>query len=177
MPGNLLINASRRLALLLALMAPVGAAAAAEPASEQAVRAALVFNFIKFTEWQPATNGDSPLRICAATGDPVQVAAFEALAERQVRGLPLVISRFRQQINCDVIYVDSSQRWSEVPDRRILGRALTIGGYPGFAAEGGMIEVSMQEGQVRFDINLAEARRAGLRFYPQLLRLARRILE
>lgn len=178
MPGNLLINASRRLVLLLALMAPGGAAVlAAEPASEQAVRAALVFNFIKFTEWPPATNGDNPLRICAATGDPVQVAALEALGERQVRGLPLVISRFRQQINCDVIYVDSSQRWSEVPDKRILGRALTIGGYPGFAAEGGIIEVSMPEGQVRFDINLAEAKRAGLRFYPQLLRLARRILE
>jgi hypothetical protein len=30
---------------------------------------------------------------------------------------------------------------------------------------------------VRFDVNLPPAKRAELRFYPQLLRLARRIVE
>jgi hypothetical protein len=54
---------------------------------------------------------------------------------------------------------------------------LTISGYAGFVADGGMIEIVLQQGGTRFDINLGEAKRAGLRLYPQLLKLARRIVE
>ena len=40
-----------------------------------------------------------------------------------------------------------------------------------------MIEIALQEDGARFDINLAEGRRAGFRFSPQLLRLARHVHE
>ena len=171
----------RMFLLLFALLAPaargLAPAVAAETASEQALRAALVFNFIKFTEWPAAAAGDPQLRVCVATSDPAQIAALEALDERRVRGIPLAAVRFHRQADCGVIYVDSSQRWNEIAEKRAAGRALTIGGYPGFVADGGMIEISLQEGGARFDINLLEARRAGLRIYPQLLRLARRVVE
>jgi len=150
---------------------------AAEAASEQSVRAALIFNFIKFTEWPAAAAGDPQLRVCTASNDPLQVAAIEALNERLVRGKPLAALRFHRQADCEVIYVDSRRRWNEIVGTQPLGHALTIGGYAGFAANGGMIEISLQEGSARFDINLLEAKRAGLRIYPQLLRLARRIVE
>lgn len=171
----------KRLRLLLALAAFVAAdlapAFAQSGASEQAVRAALVFNFIKFTEWPEATGGEPQLRLCIASGDPAQIAALEALGERRVRNMPLATLRRAHPPNCDVIYVGSSQRWSEIAPRLGGLRALTIGGYAGFAADGGMIEISLQDGNARFDINLPEAKRAGLRFYPQLLRLARRVME
>lgn len=169
----------RVLLCLYALLAPAAfvsaPALATEAASEQAVRAALVFNFIKFTEW-PAV-GDPQLRVCIATGDAAQIAALDALAERRVRGIPVTTARFRRQADCDVIYVDSSQHWNEISEKRTGTRTLTIGSYPGFVADGGMIEISLREGGARFDINLLEAKRVGLRFYPQLLRLARRIVE
>jgi hypothetical protein len=170
----------KRLLLLLALAAFAAtgfAPAFAAAASEQAVRAALVFNFIKFTQWPAATVGDPQLRLCVASGDPAQVAALEALSERRVRNMPLAAMRLTRPANCDVIYVDSAQRWNEISPRLAGGHALTIGGYAGFAADGGMIEISLQDGSARFDINLLEAKRAGLRFYPQLLRLARRVVE
>jgi len=174
--------ALKRLCLLLfALLAPaataVAPARAAEAASEQAVRAVLLFNFVKFTEWPATTLGDHQLRVCIATNDSAQVAAIEALDERQVHGKPLAAVRFRRQADCSVIYVDSRQRWTEISDHYAIGHVLTIGSYAGFVADGGMIEISLQEGHPRFDINLLEAKRAGLRVYPQLLRLARRILE
>jgi len=166
---------------LFALLAPVATGGlpvfAAETASEQSVRAALIFNFIKFTEWPVAAASEPQLRVCIATNDPVQIAAIEALNERPVRGKPLVAARFRRHADCDVIYVDSRRHWNEISEQYPKGHALTIGGYAGFAANGGMIEISLQEGSTRFDINLPEAKRAGLRIYPQLLRLARRILE
>jgi len=171
----------RALLFLIVLLAPMTTAwlpvFAAETASEQSVRAALIFNFIKFTEWPSAAAGEPRLRICIASNDPMQIAAIEALNERQVRGKPLVVARFQHHADCNVIYVDSRQRWNAISEQHPKGHALTIGGYAGFVANGGMIEISLQEGNARFDINLPEAKRAGLRIYPQLLRLARRILE
>lgn len=162
---------------LFALLAPAAPVLALETASEQAVRAALLFNFIKFTEWPAAAVGDPQLRVCIATSDPAQIAAIEALDERRVRGKPLAAVRFSRQDDCGVIYVDSRQRWIEIAARHTTGSALTIGGYSGFVADGGMIEISLQDGRARFDINLPEAKHAGLRLYPQLLRLARRVVE
>lgn len=170
----------RVLLFLFALLAPAALGTApvfaAEMASEQAIRAALLFNFIKFTEW-PAAAGNSQLRVCLATNDRAQIAAIEALDEHRVRDLPVAVVRFRQEVDCGVIYVNSSQRWNEISRKYVGGHALTVGSYAGFVADGGMIEISLQEGVARFDINLLQAKRAGLRMYPQLLRLARRVVE
>ena len=168
--------ALKRLFLLVfALLGPAAPVFAAEAVSEQSVRAALVFNFIKFTEWPAAVPGESQFRVCIAASDREQFAAIEALKERRVRGKPLVTARFDRHVDCDVIYVDSRQHWNEIRETRTS--ALTVGSYAGFAVNGGMIEISLLEGRPRFDINLLEAKRVGLRFYPQLLQLARRILD
>jgi hypothetical protein len=152
---------------------PVGAA---DLASEQAVRAVLVFKFLQFTEWS-ATTDNASLRICVSSHDPELMTAMQALRERQVRGKPLTTASLRNPADCDVIYVDSRGRWNGIAAQQLPRHALTIGGYPGFIADGGMIEIALQEGGARFDINLSAAKHAELRFYPQLLRLARRVVE
>lgn len=167
-PGRLLLP------LLLALL-PAAGGALAEAASEQTLRAALLFNFVKFTEWPTAAAGHAQLRVCIATGDPAQAAAIEALANRLVRGVPIVTVRTSAPTDCNVIYVDSPRRWKELADKP--GRGLTIGSYTGFIEDGGMIGISLQDGNARFDVNLYEVKRAGLHINPQVLRLARRVLE
>lgn len=164
------------LALLSGLTWPGTDALAQGGASEQSVRAAMVFNFLKFTEW-PAT--ESRLKLCVSSGDRPQVEVLESLAGRQVRGQSLVVVRFHpREAGCQVLYVDSRQRWEEASGGRpLVAQTLTIGAYAGFALDGGMIEIARQEDGTRFDINLAEVRRAGLRLYPQLLRLARQVFE
>jgi len=166
----------RTLLLLFALLATTLPASvfAVETASESAVRAAMVFNFLKFTEWPAVTASEPAVRLCFAVDDPRQIAAFEALNRRLVRGKPLNVIRLDGGGDCDVIYVDTRRRWEEIIDTRPRGHALSISGYAGFAREGGMIEISLQEGSPRFDINLLAAKRAEVRFYPELLRLARR---
>jgi hypothetical protein len=168
----------RLLLLPAAALLAAGPLPAAESASEQAVRAALVYNFLKFTEWPPASAGER-LRLCIASTDPEQLAAMEALGDRRVRDQQVTTVRLPGSgpVDCDAIYVDSRQRWQAVAERHAGRRPLAIGGYPGFSAEGGMIEIVLEDGIARFDVNLAEARRAGLRLYPQLLRLARRVAE
>lgn len=168
---------SRWLLILLAGLWPALPVQADEPASEQALRAALLFNFLKFTDW-PAEAPQSRLLVCVASGDPQLLTAMEALNERQVRNRTVTTVRLKPQFACDVIYVDSRQRWSDIADRHAGQPVLTIGGYKGFLADGGMIELALDADRgARFDINLQEAKRTGLRLYPQLLRLARRVVE
>lgn len=165
--------------LLVALICHFPLAAAREMPSEQSVRAAMVFNFLKFTEFPPEAIAKSPeIRLCMAVRDARQAEALAALAGRKVQGRELIVVDFTTQSGeCHVFYVDSHQRWNAAAEHLAPSRALTISAYPGFARDGGMVEIAIQTDGARFDINLAEGRRAGLRFSPQLLRLARLIHE
>lgn len=147
--------------------------------TEQAVRAAIVFNFLKFSDFpQLGTSKSAWLQMCVAVSDPRQAQALAELAGRKVAGRELIVSPFTEQAtDCNVLYVDTRQRWAAADTHPALQHALTISAYPGFMADGGMIEIAMQKDRIRFDINLAEGRRLGFRFSPQMLRLARRINE
>jgi hypothetical protein len=54
---------------------------------------------------------------------------------------------------------------------------LTVGDTEGFLEAGNIIEFVMVERKVRFEINMAAARRAKLKIRSQLLRLAEKIIE
>jgi YfiR/HmsC-like len=164
-------------AMLAGSLLGYAAVVAAESATEPVVRTALLFNFLKFTEWPAEASDATHLHVCIASSDPELIAAMETINARQVQGKAVLIMGFRQQADCEVIYVDSRQRWNSIREKPGQAHALTIGGYAGFVTDGGMIEIILQQGGSRFDINLGEAKRAGLRFYPQLLKLARRIVE
>lgn len=146
-----------------------------EIATEHSVRAAMVFNVLKFTEGFQAEG--KALRLCVAGGDPAQMEAFQKLEGRSLREYFLSVKRLVRNADCDVIYVSSRQRWKEVVETRDSKKILTIGAYWGAVADGAAIEILFEDGRPRFEISLAEARRAGLRFSPQLLRLARQVYD
>lgn len=163
-------------ALLFALLLPAetqlaAAAGTVDKPTEQRVRAALIFNFIKLTEW-PAAAGQE-LLLCTSSADPSLNSAIAALAGRMIGDKRFLTTSFSPQADCDAIYVDSRQRWSAVHAERKLGRTLTLGGYAGFVKDGGMIEITTEDGSPRYGINPVAAKRAGLGFHPQMLRLAK----
>lgn len=165
--------------LLVVLFCRAGAGMAQDIPSEYSVRAAMVFNFLKFTEFPPEILANTPrIRLCFAVADTRQAEALAALAGRKVWGRDLSIVRLAgKDDDCQVVYVDTRQRWNTLEESRQPRRALTISAYSGFVRDGGMIEIALQEDGTRFEINLAEGRRAGFHFSPQLLRLARRVHE
>jgi len=164
--------------VILLMLGVASTAWGGEAAQPEAMRAALLYNFIKYTEW-PFTAGAvrATVGICVAADDRRQIDAIEALDAREAGGKALVSSPPEHELGCGVVYVDSSQQWSELSRVHLAAGTLTVGGYPGFVAEGGMIEISLQESGPRFDINLAETRRAGLRLDAPLLHLAQHLVE
>lgn len=171
---------AQTLFLLAALFGHGQSATAQDISSEQAVRAAMVFNFLRFIEFPPETIANiRQIRLCIAVGEQRQAEALVALSGRKVWGRELVVDRLAggRDDNCQALYVDTRRRWNVIAEQHDFRRTLTVSAYPGFAQDGGMIEIVLQEDGTRFDINLAEGRRAGFLFAPQLLRLARHVHE
>ena len=165
--------------LALVLLGNLQAALAEELPGEHAVRAAMVFNFLKFAELpHDALDGSATLEICLAVGDERQANALGALSGRKVGGRDLKVAPLNGSSgDCHVLYVDTRQRWNALRKRHGLRRVLSLSAYPGFARDGGIIEIAVESDGARFDVNLTEARNAGIRFAPQMLRLARRIYD
>ncbi|MDD5388751.1 MAG: YfiR family protein [Gallionellaceae bacterium] len=170
---------SQALFLLAALVCHCQTVAAQDLPSEQSVRAAMVFNFLKFSDFPPeASTSTTGIRLCYAVRDARQSEALHALAGRKVGGRKLLVTDFTAQSgDCQVLYVDTRRRWNTATEQNAVRHALTISDYPGFVRDGGMIEIDVQKDGIQFDINLVEARRAGFNFAPQMLRLARQIHE
>ena len=159
-------------AALIVALAAVPARAQETPLEYQ-VKAAYLYNFVKFVEW-PAGAVSATLTICTAGRNP-----FGAVLDDIVRGESIdrhaIATRVitGPQAGCHVVFVPG-----DVPAGEYLRAArgapvLTVGESADFIARGGMISFVRDAGMVRFEIDQEAATRAGLHISSRLLRLAR----
>jgi len=172
------------LAMLLAFQVPGenGHAAdrnASAPAEYQ-LKAAFVYNFIKFVEWPSAERlaGDT-LRICLL-GEVPTAASFDDLNGQEVLGRRLSVTMLKlpqEARSCQVLFLAATQTARLTEVLAILGGApvLTIGDTEGYAKRGVMINMFLENKRVRFEINAETARSAELRISTKLLKLASRV--
>lgn len=180
---------ARRLCLpvLIAVAAYVGAlpVARAQQASEREyeIKAAFLYNFIKFIDWPtdilPATT--DTLAVCVLSDDPFG-EALEPLRDKVVKGRRLAIRRVepKQALGlCHVLFVGSAEekRLPQLMQNLQGASVLTIGEMERFAQAGGIINFVVERNRIRFDINVASAERARLKLSSQLLSLARLVRQ
>jgi hypothetical protein len=154
------------------LIVGVTAPRAQQVAQEYQVKAAYLYNFLKYVEWPDRTS--RPFLICIAGQNPFgDVLAALTTAER-VRGNPVRTELILEpQPGCDVIF---TPRTSNIPAylQTAAGKPiLTVGETPRFIEQGGIVNFFLENGKVRFEINRNAAERAGLRFSSRLLQLAK----
>lgn len=162
--------------LTLLLLAPLQAPRA-QSAAESDLKAALIFNFAQFTEWEAGVPEAAAraFTICYAATD--MGAAFAQIAVKQMRGraiVPRPIPADGPYAGCQIVYWNESNARRALPDKAGPG-VLTIGSGEEFLARGGIIESHVENARIVFSINLESARVAGLRFSSQLLRLAKNV--
>jgi hypothetical protein len=179
------IQGSRILALLprlawlsgaLAVLCSAGAATA-DPASEAAVKAAFVYNFAKFVEWPAGASAEpgSEVRICTAGLDAELASSVAALAGKSVQARIVSIKsdvKLAEMDACQLLMLGTTGRALAESARGKAG-LLTVSDVKGFAAAGGIIELFVEDGKMRFEINTHAAQHASLRISSQLLKLAR----
>jgi uncharacterized protein DUF4154 len=151
---------------------PVGAGDAVAPS---ALKAAFLFNFVKFTEWPDVAAGD-PFAICVLGDDRVAGALTELTRGQKVDTHPIEIRPLISATasRCHVLFVsehaaDGAQALQGCRD----AATLTVGDAAHFADMAGMIEFFVERDRMRFAINVTAAQRAHLKLSSRLLGLAR----
>jgi len=145
-------------------------------ASEYEEKAEFISDLAKFVQWPGDKNRDSPLQICILGKDP-SAGVLKNPENKTVRGRSVsfrVCPEGKGTEDCHIVFVSALEK-EHVP--AILSRlgsrpVLTVGDFPGFAAEGGIITLIRTGAQLRFEINTDAAQRAGLKISSRLLRLA-----
>lgn len=152
--------------------------AAAEPTVEHRVKAAMLFNFTRFIAWPGA--GGPELSLCVVGEDPL-TAALDGIhgketGDRTVTVRPAVSPAHLAR--CHMAFISRSEAASLPPllDALKARPVVTVSDIPGFVERGGMVELVVVEGKVRFEVNIGAAEQAGLRFSSKLLRLARQVV-
>jgi len=146
---------------------------------EYQVKAAFLYNLAKFVEW-PAQSfriPTSPIVICILGHDPFGRALTEMLEGKVLDGRALVVQQIsdaQKAGNCHVVFVGSSEQKrfrSILQDLKASG-VLTVGDTEGFAAQGGVVNLKLEGGMVRFEVNLEVGKEKNLRISSKLLSLA-----
>lgn len=155
-----------------------------EEGAEYPVKLAFLYNFTKFVEWPAGSfrEPDGPLLICIVGHDPFSDILEGELRARNVGGHPVELRTFKpndQLSVCQIVFVPATERLQV--DRIVRGlkgaSTLTVGETEGFAMLGGIINLTVEDNKVHFEINRLAAERAGLKIGSKLLSIAKIVKE
>jgi hypothetical protein len=151
--------------------------------SEYLIKAGFIYNFAKLVEW-PATafaQPDSPIVIGILGEDPFGATLDRIVADKKINGRGFAVKRmkwsrdFKDLKDCNILFVSSSENEhiDTVVDAMKWLPILTIGDAPGFARRGGIMNFTLEDNKVRFEVNVEAAKHADLTISSRLLTLAR----
>ena len=150
----------------------------AQEVTGPALKAAFLFNFVKFTTWPADVLPHSaPLVMCVVNDPAVGSALAKDVGGREVLGHRIRVVQSEQSDvlrACHVVYV-SGARSAALDVVRVVRDApvFTVSDVHAFTAGGGIAQLHVQQGQLRFAIALEAARSARLQISARLMALAR----
>jgi hypothetical protein len=150
-------------------------------AGEYELKAAFLFNFIKFTEWPAAeaNKGDEPFVIGVLGKDPFGAALDKVTEGETIHSRKIVVRRFARMddlaASSQIVFISASEERNLDAILKLLdGQAvLTVSEIASFAERGGIVELKKDGNRIVFEINLSAVKRAGLNMNAQLLKLAK----
>jgi len=165
-------------ALTLALVAGGGIGVRSETASAPALKAAFLYNFAKFAEWPAdALPAGSPIVLCVSDDAKTAKALEEATSGRDAGGHALEVRRVDLESavrSCHLLYATGLdvRRATHLVESLKGAPVLSISDFGAFAQLGGVAHLFVEEGRMRFAVNVDASQRNKLRLSSRLLSLA-----
>jgi hypothetical protein len=160
------------------------ASAQTEQVGEYELKAAILYKLIRFVEWPTSAYADSQARtvLCILGQDPFGNSLKTLEQKKDAAGRPVSIRQLKNENgirDCHVLYISSSERKNvaQILTRLNGSSVLTVGEMSQFAVQGGVIQFTLEDKQVHFQINLGAASRMELKISSRLLVLARIVKE
>jgi hypothetical protein len=153
---------------------------AAEPVSEEQVKAAILVGFARATEWPSGTFSESQqsFMIGLFGRDTLGVRAtaiFSAVDAAKGRAVQFkVINDEADARECRVVFFPRSERRRarELVERLKGAPILLVGEWENFLDQNGMVNLVPRDGTMKFEINLDPVKAANLRIPARVLRAA-----
>lgn len=173
--GNLAV-----LAVWLGLfLVPCRTEAADAAPTEYQVKAAYLFNFVKYVEWpanafqEPA----SPFLIGVLGQDPFGLELDKTVAGRSINNRPILVRRLAghaEAKQCHILFISASEkiRLEKILDSLQGLPVLTVADTDLFLDQGSVIDFVTRDNKVRFHANLNAARANQLKISSRLLSVA-----
>ena len=152
----------------------------AQTASEYQVKAAYLYNFAKSAEWaQQSLEGSSTVVIGVVAGDDEFIDALTKMVTgRKIGNRAVAVKRVSSNEEmgfCQVISFRSNagrKRTESALAALTSASILLVGEDDGFLRQGGMINLVLRNGKIRFEINKESLSRADIHLSPELMALA-----
>lgn len=162
--------------------APIAARAADN--KEYLVKAAFIYNFVKFIEWPgaKAISQQSSIDICVLGDSPLSDtgSVFKAASTPKLAlSLAKESSVKAAASHCHVVFVAQSEsgRLGEILAGLKGKPVLTVSDIAGFAEQGGMIGFVMSDNKVKVIVNTKAAAANAMRVDAQLLEIALKVID
>ncbi|MGH9716008.1 MAG: YfiR family protein, partial [Candidatus Acidiferrales bacterium] len=143
------------------------------------VEAAYLYQFGNFIQWPSKSAADHPknFSICVLGQDPFGSVLDSTVSGSKLNGVPMVVRRVTSAsdaADCQILFISSSRRDQLDTDLLALRGlpVVTVSDIPDFDPRGGMIQFVLTGNRVRFEIDLPNAQKAGLKLSSQLLKVA-----
>lgn len=172
---------------LRAFAAVVVASSASVPATAQspqadsvdALYAAFLFNFAKFTTWPTVSDLDTSIKFCVQSGTIGQ-EAFAGWGKKRIQNRPVRVAFFTQHSpaelqNCSIMFFSETPQGIDLKGLGEFGSShntLMVSDIEGFSADGGHIELYLANRRLRFKVNLGALEKADLALGAGVLNLA-----
>ena len=168
-----------RLCLALLLFAVPQLAHAQSADDEYQVKAAFLFHFAQFLVWPSGTldSGDPSLVLCIFDDEPRRQELQSTIEGKSIGARVFRVRQLSQPQDiqgCSILFLSRDESRRQAPVLKSLRGmpVLKVGETSNFLSDGGMIRFHIEEGKIRFDINLAAAESSHLQISSRLLLLA-----
>lgn len=168
--------------LIGALLLSPGLVCADENISrEYKIKAAYLYNLIKFVNWptdaQSDMNNDGQTLICVFGHNPF-AKHLEKLSSRKAKGRGIEVKYVSDQDapqTCNIVFISEENNNSSnmlLSSQNIELPPLTVGENSSFVDSGGIVGLVVEDNSVQLQINLTQAKKTGFEISGNLLEIA-----
>ena len=148
----------------------------ADLASEVQLKTLYLFNFSRFVQWPEPKKDSKIFRFCTYPKNPLGETLHQ-LEQRTIKDKPVQINELKSVNDikgCHAVFIDLNpgSDLARVNAIAIKNHVLTISDQKQFANKGGMIQMFIEKGKIRFNINFDSSRSASLQINSKLITLA-----
>jgi hypothetical protein len=166
--------------LVLLLMLVSSRTSLAQTLTEYEIKAGFFFNFTRFVEWPQSAfaTPTSPIVACVVGETSMTDLLGDVVAGKVVNGRAVSIHRSKPTDDlrrCHLVFISAAveRHTAEILAGVNKTNTLTVGENAGFPKAGGMINFSIENNNVKLEINLDAATHAGLKVNSKLIAVSR----